>query len=259
MKFLRRLLRHGRISRPCQSAGTQRRDICHFIAAGEPFKISLQHGTVSHHMMGEKHGLRSLHMGIAGQDDILVFFRYTYQRFFGDNQLLRQLRDMPAHIHMEICSALVIPASCRVEPCSRITDIIGQTLFHIHMDIFQFHRKCKPAFVYFFFYFQKAPGNLFQILFGNDAMVRQHGRMSQRSGNIFFIHTAVVGNRSVEIKRASFLRLLKTAAPYHFTHFSFFSFISARMVRGSPKRLMKPSASAWLYTSSSPNVTNSSL
>ena len=259
MKFLRRLLRHGRISRPCQSAGAQRRDIRHFIAAGEPFKISLQHGTVSHHMMGEEHGLRSLHMGIAGQDDVLVFFRHPHQRFFGGNQLLRQLRDMPAHIHMEICGALVIPASCRVESGPRVADIIGQTLFHIHMDVFQFHRKCKPAFVYFFFYFQKTPGNLFQILFGNNAAVRQHECMSQRAGNIFFIHTAVIGNRSVEIKRASFLRLLKTAAPHHFTHFSFFSFISARMVRGSPKRLMKPSASAWLYTSSSPNVTNSSL
>lgn len=73
MKFLCRFLRHGRISRPCQSAGAQRRGICHFIAAGEPFKISLQHGAVSHHMMGEEHGLRSLHMSIAGQDDILVF------------------------------------------------------------------------------------------------------------------------------------------------------------------------------------------
>ena len=51
----------------------------------------------------------------------------------------------------------------------------------------------------------------------------------------------------------------ETPAPQFSHYYLAFSFINALILRGKPNKLMKPAASAWLYTSSSSNVTKSSL
>ena len=209
--------------------------------------------------MGKEHRLGPLHMGITGQDHIFVLFRSPKQRLFHSNQFFRHPAYLPFHVHMKVQSTLVVPAPGSMKPGSGVTDIIGQPFFHIHVDIFQLDGERKLSIIDFLLDGGEAFCDFFTVLFGNDAVAGKHFRMGFGAGNVFFIHPAVIGNGCVEIKGILFFRLGKASAPHHITHFAFFSFIRARMVRGRPKRLMKPSASAWLYTSSSPKVTNSSL
>ncbi len=145
---------------------------------------------------------------------------------------------------MEIQRALVIAASRRVKAGAGITDLLGETFFDIHMNIFELDGERECPFIDLFFDREKTLGDLFLILFGNDPMSRQHFGMGDRAGDVFTIHAAVIGNGCIEIQCILFLCLREASAPHHITHFAFFSFMRARMVSGRPKRLMKPSASA---------------
>ena len=259
VKILRFFLRIGGVSGAGESACADRRHVAHLVAVFEAFEISFQHSGVSQHVVSKEYRLRALHVGVARQDHVLVFLRCRNQSVDHCDELFRQAADLALHVHMKVQGTLVVAASSGMETSPGITDGIGEPFLDIHMNVFEFDGEIKFPFVDFFFDCLKALGDSLPVFLGNDAVGCQHFRMGYRAGNIFAIHPAVIGNGCVEIERILFLRFREAAAPHHITHFSFFSFIRARMVSGRPKRLMKPSASAWLYTSSSPKVTNSSL
>lgn len=115
--------------------------------------------------MGKEHRLGPLHMGIAGQDHILVLFRRLQKGFFQSDELVRQTAHLSFHVHMEVQSALVVPAPGGVEPCACISDIVGEALFHVHMDIFQFHGEGELSIIDFLLDFGKAFCDFLTVFF----------------------------------------------------------------------------------------------
>ena len=229
-----------------QSACSDRGHVAGFVAVFEAFEVSFEHGKVCKHVVREVDRLRTLHMGISRDDDVLVLDSGGEERALDSDELFRETADLALHVHMEIQGALVVSGSCGVQAGTGIADVVRQPLFDIHMDIFEFDGEVKLSLIDLFLDFLETRCDFFLIFSGDDAVSSQHFRMGDRSGDIFPVHPAVVGNGGVEIQRILFLGFREAASPHHFTHFSFFSFIRALMVSGSPKRLMKPSASAWL-------------
>ncbi len=259
MQFLCRFQRLRRIRRPGQRCRAQRRDVRHVKTILQPPEIARKHRKIREHMMREKHRLRPLQMRVAGQNHVLIFLGNEKERLADRRELFRDMADVAAHVHMRVHRRLVIAAPRRVKPRARIPDSLRQPLFDIHMDIFERNGKFEIPGVNPFPNVRQSLGNRAKILRRENAVRTKHLRVRQRPRDILAIHPPIKRNRRIEILRGLFLRLGKAAAPHRLTHFSFFSFMRARIVRGSPKRLMKPPASAWLYTSSSPKVTNSSL
>lgn len=81
VKVIRFFLGMCRVRGPCQCTGTDRRHVTHVVAAFEALEVTLEHRKVREHVVSEENRLRTLHVGVARQDDVLVFLRSSEEGF----------------------------------------------------------------------------------------------------------------------------------------------------------------------------------
>ena len=81
VKVIRFFLGMCRVRGPCQRTGADRRHVTHIVAVFETLEVTLEHRKVREHVMSEEDRLRALHVGVARQDDILIFLGSSEEGF----------------------------------------------------------------------------------------------------------------------------------------------------------------------------------
>ena len=85
--------------------------------------------------MTERDRLCGLQMCEARQNGIRMSFRFLDKRPLQILQLVVERVDGIAHPQSEIGCDLIIPAASRMEAARRLTDLLRQCRFHVHVDI----------------------------------------------------------------------------------------------------------------------------
>ena len=126
----------GIISRSGKRTRTYGRDVNSFSAIGKTINISAKHKRISHKMVSEHYGLRSLHMCVSGHYRIFFLpgtcandIDKTHEDGFYPVRFVTQ-------IHSCVKRNLIVTASRSVEPFSRIAYARRQLLLNEHMYIF---------------------------------------------------------------------------------------------------------------------------
>ena len=145
---------------------------------------------------------------------------------------------------MRIECDLIVAAACRMEAAARLADRLSETLLDIHVNILERRAELECPRVDLRENVTQPLFNGRAILRGDDADVREHGGMGDRTRDILAVHAAVKADGRLKFVDHLVRRLGKASAPELFTHLPCASCMSARTLSGSPKRLMKPVASA---------------
>ena len=88
-------------------------------------ETALQHIEICQQVMSKGNRLRTLQMGIARHQGLLVLLRYAQQRFLKAQQKLSNLRYLALHIHMHIQCYLVVAAARSVQARTGAADALG--------------------------------------------------------------------------------------------------------------------------------------
>ena len=247
----------------CQRPRPQGHNIRPAVDPPETLKIPGQHAEVRQQMVGEQDGLGPLQMGVARHDYLPVLCRRFCQRLLQIADGLHDLHRLAAHIHMGIQRHLVIAAAGGVQTPSRLAYALGQALLDVHMYVFQIHREVEFPFLDLQQNVMEPPDNGLLVLLRDNAAFGQHLRMGNAARDVLTVHALVKADGGLEFIDHLVGAFLKAPAPHLLRHYllslAVLCCIRARTLRGRPNRLIKPVASAWLYTSSCSKVTNSWL
>ncbi len=189
----------GVVCRACKSARTERRIIHSRLCVGKPLLITQEHFRISHKMMSEGYRLRPLHMRISGHNRVAVLLRLFQKHIDKLGNKRVNAVALVAQIKPYVKSHLVVTASCGVKSLSRLTDTLRQFPLDKGVNILRIGVNKKLARLDFRFYPLQSRNDFFQILTGNNRLRRKHCCVCNASVNILFIHTAVKGNRRIEI------------------------------------------------------------
>ena len=163
--------------------------------------------------MGQRDGLRLLHMRIARHDRMQVFPGNVQQRV---QQVFQHDLRLPAGrlgIHPRIQRHLIVaaPAGMQALPC--FPDPLRQQGFHVHVDILRVHHPLNPA----------GPGilqdplqtfhDLLRIFRRDDSLLAQHGRMSDGTCDVLLVQALVKRDAGMEVIHQSVRSLAETASP----------------------------------------------
>ena len=147
---------------------------------------------------------------------------------------------------MRIQRHLIVAAARRMEASPRLADRIGQTLFNIHVNVFEAHVKKESAAINLLFYLFQPGNNTIAILRRKDPAFFQHHRVRDTARDILAIHPLIKTDGRLKLVNHLICRLGEAAAPELLAHFKspVFFCMSARTLSGSPNRLTKPVPSA---------------
>ena len=97
--------------------------------------------------MGKENRLCPLQMRVTGHNHILILLGCFEQGFLQIDDFFLHSHYFPADVHMRIECHLVIATAGGMKPPASFANGLSQTLFDIHVDIFQIHREVKlPGF-----------------------------------------------------------------------------------------------------------------
>ena len=204
-------------------AGAQGALIQPGLAVGKTAQVPGQHFGVSHGVMGKGGGLGPLQMGIAGHDGFQMELGLVAD---GGNQLfdlLLQVADLIAQVHLQVHGHLIVAGPGRVEPLAGSADALRQQDFHIHMDVLVLLRKLDLAGAAVVQNLPQGLDDQVGFRLGDDALGAQHGGVGHGAGDILLIHPLVVGNGGVETVHQLIRVLFKPSGPkFHGSFVPFF-------------------------------------
>ena len=119
-----------------------------------------------------------------------------------------------AQIHPHIECDLVVAAARGVKPLSSVADAFGEHLLDKHMNILRLGVKNKRAAFKVSQNALQAADDAFAFAFIDDTGIAEHFGVRHAAGDILFIHTAVKGDRRVEIVDALVLFLFEPSLPH---------------------------------------------
>ena len=207
-----------------QGTCSQRHNITALIYSPETVKIPLQHGEISHHMMGEKNRLGSLKMSIAWHNYITVLAGGFHQSCLHIQNQLLHLYNLTADEHMGVQSHLVVTAAGGMQSATSLTNSVSQSFLDIHMNIFQGNLKGEIALFNFLVDILQALDNIITICLRDNAYLGQHGSMGNGASNILIVHTLVKINGSLKIIYHLIGGLGKTTTPELLCHIIYLPF-----------------------------------
>ena len=247
LQFIGDHLTVDRKCRACQCAGAKRHNIAALPDSRQTIKISRQHLEVCQQMMREQYRLRPLQMRVARQDNLFVCSGDFNDRLFHLMNQPGNREHRSLHVHVGVQRHLVIAAAGRVQFAADRADPLGQSLFDIHVDIFQRNFKREIACFDICQDRLQTTQDLLCLSLGDDAALAEHPGMRHTAEDILSIHSLVKRNGGGKLLHTRVGVPGKPATP-QLCHFFFASLciISALIFSGRPNRLIKPSASCWL-------------
>ena len=186
-----------RIGRRCQRSAAQRHLIHQLKSVVQPHTVSAQHVAIRHIHVCQRDRLCPLQMRVARHHGGQMFPCLRTEHFDQIQQERMDLRDFFLDIHPHVQRHLIVAGTCGVQPFPRITDPIGELLFHKGVDVLcPFHHQCARFDVR-----QdrlQAFDDRFAIRLADDRLSGQHLRMGDRTGDVLPIQPTVKWQRSVE-------------------------------------------------------------
>ena len=134
--------------------------------------------------MSGKHRLRTLHVRVAGQDDVGIAIAAADHRPLHVAQPRDNCVNRLADPETQIGRDLVVTAAGGMELASHIADTICEGLLHMHVDVFKLGAKREAVLLDFFAYLAQALFNLTRFVTGEKANFGEHLGMRGRSGDI---------------------------------------------------------------------------
>ena len=169
-------------------------------------------------MMAERHGLRGLQMGEAGHDRAGMFQRPRRQRMLERSERAIGLVDDVADIEAEIGRDLVVARARGVQPSRGGPDQFGKPALDVHMDVFERALEVESALADLRQDRVEALCDVFRITSGDDAVVREHGGMRLRRGDVLGIHVTVDVDGDVDFLHDRVGALREPPAPHLVAH-----------------------------------------
>ena len=149
-----------------------------------------------------------------------------------------------AHKHMCIKCYLIVAAARRVQTTACIADRVREAFFDIHMNIFEFYTERKFSVLDLREDITQSLLDCRTILFRENTRLGKHGGVRKRTCDVLAVHATIKSNGCLKLVDHLIGRLGKATTPELFAHLLCSSCMSARTLSGSPKRLIKPVASA---------------
>ena len=190
-KFPRHGLAVDREGGAGQCGGAQRQPIDAAAAVGETLAVAAQHFEIGQQMVAEGHRLGHLQMREAGQGRVNMGFRRVEQRLLEIAQQAVDLVDGVAQPEPDVGGHLVVARATGVQALAGITDQGRETLFDVEVHILVVEIPVEAAG------FDLADDRCHALLDGSqigggdDALPRQHARMSQRRANVLPPHATI--------------------------------------------------------------------
>ena len=164
-------------------------------------------------MVGQRGGLRLLHMGKARHDGVQIFLHQRKEGYKKLPDRAVDLQNLFSHIKLHVQRHLVIPASSGVKLLARVPDPVDQVRLHKAVYILILVRHGKLSRRHILPNPGKAVHNCIFFLFRQDSLLCQHGRMGDASLNIFLQKALIKMDGSVELIRKTIRLLCETSAP----------------------------------------------
>ena len=150
-------------------------------------------------MLGEGDGLGPLEVGVAGHHRVLVLLGLGQDGLLEVQDLVHDLPDLTAEVQPQIHGHLVVAAAGGVEPLPRRPDPLRQQGLHVHVDVLVVGGELHlPRLDVRQDSLQPGPNGRL-VLPGDNAAVRQHGRMGQAALDVLPVQPAVELDGGVEI------------------------------------------------------------
>lgn len=127
------------VDRQCAAgdrAGAERHDVDPFAAAGEPFRVAVEHLDIGEQMVREKHRLRVLQVREAGHDRARMGVGLRDQRPLKMAELRDQGVDFAAQVEPDIERDLVVAAAGRSERARPLRRAFNERALDVHVDVF---------------------------------------------------------------------------------------------------------------------------
>ena len=153
-------------------------------------------------------------MGVARHDRVEIFLCLGDQRLFKLDCQIHDLAQFLLDIHAHVQRNLIVSRTGGVQTLAGRTDAVGQHDLHIHVDILVFRIKdVQIALLNFLEDFLQILDNLLRLVLLDDALLAQHGRVRDRTGDILTVQAAIKLNRRVKIVYYIIGFLLETSCP----------------------------------------------
>ena len=161
-------------------------------AIREAANVALQHFEVGQHVVSEQHRLRALQVRVARHQDFLVlpcqFDEGALHRPQTGNRVVNGGASVQAHIQGD----LVVARATGVQARSGRTDQVGEPAFDVHVQVFQGRIPREVAPFDLVLHSGQAANYGIGIFPGDDALLRQHGRVGLGAGYVLPVQPAVV-------------------------------------------------------------------
>ncbi len=188
-----------RVGSSRQRSAAKRADVHSRLAVQQSCHVPFELFPVGQQVLREGNRLRPLQMGITGHHGLLMLFGLVQDGLLEVQDLLDDLVDLPAEEEAEVHGDLIVPAAGGVEALACRADPFRQKGFHVHVDVLVVGGKFDFSGLDIGQNVFQALDDLFFVLPGDDAAVRQHGRVGDAAFDIFPVHAAVKLDGGVEI------------------------------------------------------------
>ena len=174
-----------------KGCGTKGRFVYALAGIGETSPVPANHFDISEQMMTERDRLCGLQMREPRQNGIHMGFRLLDKRPLQILQLMVERVDGIAHPQSEISRDLIVTAASRMEAARRLTDLLRQCRFHVHVDILERGLEFEGARLDVLKDSIQSGEDGVAVGGGDDFAVDQHLAMSLGAGNVLGVETTI--------------------------------------------------------------------
>ena len=196
-------------------AGQRRRSQGQHVGTSAPIHqavpIPLRHPEVGQQVVGQHHGLRVLHVGVAGQDGLKVRLSVIQQGFLERMEQRVQIIHGLAQVESQIRGYLVVAAAGGVELPADRADLGDQTLLHPGVDVLR--PLDGDAGVNLPGYLLQPGDDLLGFLRGDDAGATQHPGVGDAAAHVLGGHPLIEGQRTGEPLHRGIRPFFKSSTP----------------------------------------------
>ena len=181
-----------------QSAGPERQHVHPLAALGQAFGVAAEHGVVGQQVVGEQHGLGTLQMGVARQDERAMPFGEPGEPLLQTREQLAERPDFVAQKEPHVQQHLVVAAAGGVQLAADRADLFGQPALDGHVDVLVRGQKGKVSAGELALDGLQALENLFAFGAGDDLLFDQHPAVGAAAPHVVRRQTPVHRQRGSE-------------------------------------------------------------
>jgi len=184
-----------RVAGAGQRRRAQRQAVDALAAVFEPFGVAPAHLVIGHQVVAESHRLGDLEVGEAGHRRAGVGFGDVQQLRLEFRDQRQDLVDRVAQPQADVGRDLVVAAASGVEALAGVADERGEALLDVEVDVLVVEVPGEFAAFDFAGDLRHPALDVGQILCADDALLRQHLGVGERTTDVLPRHALVEGHR----------------------------------------------------------------